>query len=111
LYCRVGENVPEFFEVCMIISFGLSWPVNIIKSLKARTAKGKSLFFLIFVLFGYLCGIAAKLLAGTINYVLVFYFINFFMVGVDFLLYFRNRILDRQQDALPNAQIKNGTGI
>ena len=39
----------EFYEICemiMIISFGVSWPLNVIKSYKARTTKGKSLAFL-----------------------------------------------------------------
>jgi bacteriorhodopsin len=85
----------ELFEALMMVSFGVSWPANIIKSLKARTARGKSLIFLMFVNFGYLCGIAAKLMSGHINYVLVFYFINTAMVTVDMVLYFRNRRLDR----------------
>ena len=36
----------EALEVLMIISFGVSWPLNVIKSYKARTTKGKSLSFL-----------------------------------------------------------------
>jgi hypothetical protein len=87
----------EILEALMIVSFGVSWPANIIKSVKARTAKGKSLVFLICVLFGYLCGIAAKLMTGRVTYVLVFYFINILMVTVDILLYFRNRKFDRLQ--------------
>lgn len=39
----------EFLEACMVVLFGLSWPLNIMKSLKARTAKGKSLPFLLLV--------------------------------------------------------------
>ena len=35
----------ELMEVCMIIAFGCSWPINVIKSYKVRTAKGKSLAF------------------------------------------------------------------
>ena len=38
--------MPEFLEVVMIVSFGASWPLNVIKSYKARTTKGKSLAFL-----------------------------------------------------------------
>ena len=30
----------ELLEVIMIVSFGASWPLNVIKSHKARTAKG-----------------------------------------------------------------------
>ena len=42
----------EIFEVVMIVSFGVSWPLNVIKAYKARTAKGKSLAFLLLILFG-----------------------------------------------------------
>ena len=53
----------ELLEIFMVVSFGLSWPLNVIKSYKARTTKGKSLPFLILIFFGYICGIASKLLA------------------------------------------------
>ena len=33
----------EILEIIMIVSFGASWPMNVMKSYKARTAKGKSL--------------------------------------------------------------------
>ena len=36
----------EIAEVIMIVCFGASWPFNVIKSYKARTAKGKSPVFL-----------------------------------------------------------------
>jgi hypothetical protein len=85
----------QFLETLMVISFGISWPTNIIKSYKARTAKGKSLFFMIFILFGYLCGIGSKCVSGGINYVFVFYIINSIMVIIDISLYFRNRALDQ----------------
>ena len=88
----------ELLEICMIVSFGFSWPMNVIKSYKARTTKGKSLAFLVLIFFGYICGIASKLLAPTFKwYVLFFYVLNFTMVGVDLCLYFRNRRLDREK--------------
>ncbi len=90
----------ELFEVFMVVSFGISWPMSILKSLKAKTAKGKSLFFLCMILFGYACGITSKLLSGKINYVIAFYVLNFFMVGLDLVLYFRNRRLDQLSEGL-----------
>ncbi|HHW22418.1 MAG TPA: hypothetical protein GXX26_05990 [Clostridiaceae bacterium] len=85
----------ELLEAIMVISFGISWPVSIIKSLTSRTAKGKSLFFMFMILFGYGAGIASKLVSGKITYVFIFYVLNFIMVGIDTVLYFRNRKLDR----------------
>ena len=86
----------EFFEVLMIVSFGASWPFNVAKSYRAKTAKGKSLAFLVIIFFGYLFGIAGKFLTENINYVLIFYVINTLMVGADILLYFRNLRYDRE---------------
>ena len=34
----------QIFEAMMVVSFGLSWPLSIRKSYKARSTKGKSLF-------------------------------------------------------------------
>jgi hypothetical protein len=87
----------------MILCFGASWPFNVVKSYRARTAKGKSLLFLILIEVGYVAGIAAKLTNpaymaafGEKWYVLFFYALNFTMVGVDMILYFRNRRLDKR---------------
>lgn len=88
----------------MIVSFGASWPMNVMKSYKARTAKGKSLAFLLLIFFGYIAGIASKFLNEAYMasfsekwYVLFFYFLNLFMVGADLILYFRNRNLDKKE--------------
>ncbi len=93
----------EIAEVIMIVCFGASWPFNVIKSYKARTAKGKSPVFLCLIILGYIAGIASKFLneayMASFNekwYVLFFYFLNLFMVSVDLVLYFRNRMLDKK---------------
>ena len=88
----------QYLEVAMILSFGASWPMNVIKSYKARTTQGKSLSFLILILFGYVCGIAGKLMAASINwFVLFFYVLNACMVIADLILYARNYRLDQQK--------------
>ena len=91
--------MPELLETCMMILFGLSWPMNIIRSVRSRTARGKSVWFLFFIILGYLAGIAAKITAGNVTYVLFFYVLNILMVSADVCLYFRNRRLDRLADA------------
>ena len=85
-----GIFISGIFEAIMVISFGISWPFSIYKSYKSRTTKGKSLLFMLFVLFGYACGIVSKLVGGNVTYVLVFYILNFLMVAVDLGLYYRN---------------------
>ncbi len=90
----------ELFEILMVISFGVSWPLNVMKSYKARTTKGKSLAFLVLIFFGYICGIISKLSAESYKwYVLFFYVLNFVMVGADLVLYVRNYRLDQQRSA------------
>ncbi len=92
----------EFLEIVMIVSFGASWPLNVIKSYKARTTKGKSIAFLLLIFFGYIAGITSKLVNEAYMaafaqkwYVLVFYVLNLIMVGIDLILYFRNKKLDK----------------
>ena len=94
------ELMAEIMEVIMIVSFGASWPLNVLKSYRARTTKGKSLAFLCLIFFGYIAGIASKLLNedGYKWYVLFFYFLNITMVGIDLLLYIRNKNLDKKRE-------------
>ena len=94
----------EILEIIMIVSFGASWPMNVIKSYKARSAKGKSLAFLLLIFFGYIAGITSKFMNEAYMasfsekwYVLFFYFLNLTMVGIDLILYFRNRNLDKRE--------------
>lgn len=74
------EMIAEILETVMILAFGLSWPLSIYKSVKSRTAKGKSLQFEIFVLSW------------------VFYCLNFIEITIDMLLYFRNVKLDKENE-------------
>ena len=85
----------EILEAMMVVSFGLSWPLSIMKSYRARSTKGKSLPFMLLIEFGYVCGIVSKLAGNNITYVFVFYVLNLLMVGTDILLYFRNRRLEK----------------
>ncbi len=92
----------EILEITMILCFGASWPFNVYKSYRARTAKGKSLLFLLLIITGYVAGIASKFMNpvymaefGEKWYVLFFYVLNLIMVTADLILYFRNKRLDR----------------
>lgn len=44
----------------MLLCFGLSWPISVYKTLKAKNADGKSCTFGLVIIFGYLCGIAGE---------------------------------------------------
>lgn len=100
----------DLFEALTIFCFGLSWPISIRKSYVSRTAKGKSLFFEVFLLVGYAFGIARKFIqvfamgsTGFIFYLsFFFYVLNFIEISIDVALYFRNAKLDKLRDAGEN---------
>ena len=85
----------SILETIMLICFGFSWPLNLMKAYKSRTAKSTSLPFILLIIAGYLAGIGAKLISGQINYVLIAYLINLAMVSLNLLVYFRNVLLDK----------------
>lgn len=88
--------IGEILEATMIILFGISWPISVYKSLKAKTAKGKSILFLSFILVGYMVGIIGKIVTDKINWVFIFYCINLTFVSIDFILYFINYKRDKE---------------
>ena len=88
----------QVFEVLMLLCFGASWPFNISKSLKSRTAKGKSIGFELCIITGYLCGLAGKFIAGNITYVVFVYILDILMVSFDLILTLRNRVYDRRAE-------------
>ncbi|MBR5284601.1 MAG: hypothetical protein IKU27_06105 [Clostridia bacterium] len=80
----------SIFEAGMLICFGAAWPMNIAKSIKTKSTKGKSLPFLLTILVGYISGITHKILHSQ-DIVMVLYIINFIMVSIDTGLYFYNK--------------------
>lgn len=86
----------SMFESLMLVCFGLSWPLNVIKAYKAKTAKGTSLPFILLIIGGYIAGITAKLITNQMNYVLIVYFVNLAIVSLNLFVYFRNMSLDRK---------------
>jgi hypothetical protein len=86
--------IGDFLELAMLICFGISWPVAAFKAWKARTAKGQTVVLYYLLMLGYLCGIAAKIITHQITFVLAAYLFNFAMVGLNGILYYRNRALD-----------------
>ena len=88
----------KIFEAGMLLCFGAAWPMNIIKSLRSRTAAGKSVIFQWAILVGYISGITNKLLY-SMDIVLALYILNFVMVATDTVLIYRNRLLDKKRAA------------
>ena len=87
----------SILETVMLVCFGFSWPLNVIKAYRAKTAKGTSLPFILLIITGYIAGISAKLISGQINYVLIAYILNLAIVSLHVIVYFRNVSLDKKR--------------
>ncbi|MBQ4267154.1 MAG: hypothetical protein IJB93_03075 [Clostridia bacterium] len=87
----------SIFETVMLLCFGFSWPMNLIKAYTAKTAKGTSLPFILLIIIGYVAGITAKIVTGQTNYVLAAYVLNLAIVLLNLVIYFRNSTLDKKK--------------
>ena len=93
--------VAKILEVTMLVLFGISWPFNLIKSIKTKSTKGKSLLFLILIDLGYIAGITSKFFSETFVWatdwwVFMIYVINFMFVTADLIMYFINKQREKQ---------------
>ena len=88
-------SVPEILETFMLICFGFSWPLSVIKNIKAKTSKSMSLPFILLILSGYIAGIVGKIINGNISYVLIVYAFNLLSVSLNLIIYFVNLRHDR----------------
>lgn len=94
----------EILEIVMLVAFGVSWPISLIKNIKSRSTKGVSILFYFLILVGYIAGIISKFTneayMASINtkwYVLIFYFFNFTVVGLNIIVYFRNKAIEAKE--------------
>lgn len=95
---RNGEIImTQVLEAAMLICFGFSWPMNVYKNFKAKTAKSMSLPFILLIISGYVAGICAKLYSHNVSYVLVVYVLNLLIVLVNVVVYFINRGYDKRK--------------
>ena len=87
----------SILETVMLVCFGFSWRLNVMKAYKAKTAKGTSLPFILLIVAGYIAGITAKVITDQINYVLIAYIVNLAIVSLNIVIYFRNVSLDKRR--------------
>ncbi len=78
------------FEIIMLLCFGVSWPVAILKTLRSKTVKGLSPLFLTLILTGYISGSIYKWFYNF-DRVIFLYILNGIFVAVQLFLYFRFR--------------------
>jgi hypothetical protein len=85
----------SYFEIGMLVCFGIAWPFSIYRSFVSKSTKGKSAVFLIIVIIGYASGILHKIMY-SFDGVIWFYAANMFMVIIDAALYYRNRCIENR---------------
>lgn len=87
------------FEFAMLFAFGFSWPFAIAKTLKAKRVDGKSPLFMIIVLVGYVCGIAARLVDenSANDWLCLVYLLDMALVSTDLTLYFHYQRKNRSR--------------
>lgn len=103
----------EVLEATMLVCFGFSWPMNLIKNIRAKTASSMSLKFIILIITGYVAGIVAKLITHRFNYVLLIYLLNLVVVSANLIVYFKNKKIDKvhQAQAATIAEAKTMTAL
>ena len=94
----------EIFESAMLICFGLSWPMSVVKNIRAHSAKAMSLPFILLIITGYIAGIAAKIISHNYSYVLAIYALNLLFVSANLVVYFVNLRQDHRHGASAVSQ-------
>ena len=88
----------QLLEAIMMICFGLSWPMALVKNIRAKSANGMSLPFILLIISGYVAGTIAKIISDNITYVLIVYLLNLTIVTMNLMVYFYNRRLDKKNE-------------
>ena len=94
----------QILEATMLLCFGCSWPIAVFKNIRAHSAKGMSMQFILLIMVGYIAGIAAKIYSHTINYVLLVYIFNLLVVSANLVIYFVNLNSDHRAAARMEAE-------
>jgi hypothetical protein len=89
-------NVGQVLEAGMLVCFGISWPVDILRTWRVRRTEGKSLAFMFLVLVGYTLGLGSKLVRAArtgepLEGVSTLYVLNALFIIVDIVLTMRIR--------------------
>lgn len=85
-----AESISRVFEAGMLVGFGVSWPVAVIKTYRSKTVAGLSAVFLWFIFMGYVCGMLFKIF-GSLDWVTWLYAMNLALVVIELVLYYRYR--------------------
>lgn len=99
------QGLSQLFEAGMLVCFGISWPVAVLRTCRSRRTEGISMAFLLLIFAGYFSGMGAKFVAAMIaapeggfvqlvmalQPVTALYFLNAFFVGMQIMLVLKLR--------------------
>ena len=101
----------EILELCMLIAFGFSWPLAIMRTYRAKRVDGKSPMFMIVVLVGYCCGITAHVVEGTKLWLCCVYLSDMLLVSTDLMLYFHYKRRSQQGEKVERVDGQGRQGL
>ncbi len=95
-------EISPVFEMVMLITFGASWPMQIVKTIRVKNPMGKSFIFQYLIVLGYICGIVSKIYGPADKYWLIWvYLLDLSLVGTDLVLshYYLARVKKAEKQA------------
>jgi hypothetical protein len=108
------ESWIQILEAIMLICFGVSWPIDIIHTLRVKHASKKSLLFFVLIIFGYAAGLGSKFVRSSLGNqplepVTWLYALNILFLATDLALsyYYQTNAAEQVQTA--NEQTDVGT--
>lgn len=82
----------SIFELLFFGFIACAWPISILRMLKNKSTKGKSVFFSSVIVLGYAFGILHKCICDF-DWVIAVYILDFILVAIDtaVFIYIRNK--------------------
>jgi hypothetical protein len=100
------EPCAQILEAVMLICFGVSWPIDIVHTLRVKHASKKSLLFLALIIVGYTAGLGAKFVRSSLGrqpleLVTWLYAVNILFLVIDLAVsyYYQTRVSGQAQAA------------
>lgn len=94
----------EILETIMLVCFGLSWPISLIKTIRDKEKSG-NLPFMCLILAGYAAGIMAKLMTEGTNFVFFIYLLNIVMVLANFTVTIKRHCTLKHSSPTPHKKV------
>lgn len=82
----------SIFELGFFVFIACAWPISIVRMIRNKSTKGKSVFYSFVIFLGYIFGIVHKCLYDF-DWVILAYILDFILVSIDIVvfIYIRNK--------------------